>query len=342
MRHNSPSCPGSPPTGPPGALSASRARGPMLGDDGPALAWGRPLAVAAGGAAAVAAGRAAADPNSAGSTLLAILAAFWLLTAVQRAGIGQRPASRYIYVGASSWSPLGVELVRGSRSSRRAWQSWAERDGAIASPTSATDEPAAVHARAGAAHADGLAAFEIARPWSGPITPTGDPRLPVHGGPRRPVLRRWSATSARRPLASANYPPPRRPPAAPPTASSRDPRVGLQLQGPRRDPGGARRRLTARPAAPPRRGGCVASRPATGNRAGAELKVPANGVGCSRARAGRAELSVRPVRDDVPRTAPVGTARRGRSRGAAITLRPVARALARRMAPAARPTACGR
>jgi hypothetical protein len=54
-------------------------------------------------------------------TLLAILGAFWLLTAVQRAGLGPAESSRYVYVGAVFVVALAVELVQGVAISRRAW-----------------------------------------------------------------------------------------------------------------------------------------------------------------------------------------------------------------------------
>ena len=44
-------------------------------------------------------------------TLLAILAAFWFLTAIQRAGIGPADASRYVHVAAVFVVALVVELL---------------------------------------------------------------------------------------------------------------------------------------------------------------------------------------------------------------------------------------
>jgi hypothetical protein len=94
--------------------------GSLLGDDSAALAWGRPLAVAIVALVLWRLWRGQRIPTRV-LTLLAILAAFWLLTAVQRAGIGPAAASRYIYVGAVFVVALGVELVRDVAISRRAW-----------------------------------------------------------------------------------------------------------------------------------------------------------------------------------------------------------------------------
>ena len=54
-------------------------------------------------------------------TLLAILAAFWFLTAIQRAGIGPAESSRYVYVAAVFVVALVVELLAGVVISRPAW-----------------------------------------------------------------------------------------------------------------------------------------------------------------------------------------------------------------------------
>jgi hypothetical protein len=54
-------------------------------------------------------------------TLLAILAAFWFLTAIQRAGIGPPESSRYVYVAAVFVVALVVELFGGVVISRPAW-----------------------------------------------------------------------------------------------------------------------------------------------------------------------------------------------------------------------------
>jgi hypothetical protein len=94
--------------------------GPLLEGDGSSLAWGRPLAVAAVALVLWRLWRVETVPTRV-LTLLAILAAFWLLTAVQRAGFGPAESSRYVYVGAVFTVALIVELLRGEAISRRAW-----------------------------------------------------------------------------------------------------------------------------------------------------------------------------------------------------------------------------
>ena len=94
--------------------------GPLLAGDGTALAWGRPLAVAAVALLLWRLWRVPAVPTRV-LTLLAVLASFWLLTAIQRAGFGPAESSRYVYVGAVFTVALIVELVRGVAVSRRAW-----------------------------------------------------------------------------------------------------------------------------------------------------------------------------------------------------------------------------
>jgi hypothetical protein len=94
--------------------------GPLLGSEPASLGWGRPLAVAATALVLWRLARLAQIPTRV-LTLLAILGAFWLLTAVQRAGFGPAESSRYVYVGAVFAVALGVELVRGVAISSRAW-----------------------------------------------------------------------------------------------------------------------------------------------------------------------------------------------------------------------------
>jgi hypothetical protein len=86
--------------------------GGAVDDAGAALAWGRPLAVAA---AFVLAWRLAAlRPLSARIVgLLAMALTFWLLTGLQRAHVGSPDASRYLYVGAFFVVLIAVELARG-------------------------------------------------------------------------------------------------------------------------------------------------------------------------------------------------------------------------------------
>jgi hypothetical protein len=94
--------------------------GPLIGPDGATLGWGRPLLVAAAALLLWRLWRLPAVPTRV-LTLLAILASFWLLTAVQRAGIGPAESSRYVYVGAVFTVALIVELVAGIAVPRRAW-----------------------------------------------------------------------------------------------------------------------------------------------------------------------------------------------------------------------------
>jgi hypothetical protein len=94
--------------------------GPLISDDPTTLAWGRPLAVAALALLIWRMWHVRPVPTRV-LTLLAILAAFWLVTAVQRAGLGPAESSRYVYVGAVFIVALAVELARGVAMSPRAW-----------------------------------------------------------------------------------------------------------------------------------------------------------------------------------------------------------------------------
>jgi hypothetical protein len=94
--------------------------GPLIGDDPATLAWGRPLAVAAVALLVWRLWR-IGTVSTRVLTLLAILAAFWLLTAIQRAGIGPAESSRYVYVAAVFVVALIAELLAGVAISRAAW-----------------------------------------------------------------------------------------------------------------------------------------------------------------------------------------------------------------------------
>jgi hypothetical protein len=94
--------------------------GPAIADDGTTLAWGRPLAVAAVALILWRLWHVRPLPTRV-LTLLAVLAAFWVLTGVQRAGLGPAESSRYMYVGAVFGAALAVELARGIVVSPRAW-----------------------------------------------------------------------------------------------------------------------------------------------------------------------------------------------------------------------------
>lgn len=81
-------------------------------DGGAGVAWGPPLALA--GAALLIWRLAALRPVPARVlTVLAMGAAFWLLTGLQRSNLINPDASRYVYVGALFVLLLAVELVRG-------------------------------------------------------------------------------------------------------------------------------------------------------------------------------------------------------------------------------------
>jgi hypothetical protein len=94
--------------------------GPLIRAEGATLGWGRPLAVAAAALLLWRLWRLERVPSRVVG-LLAILGAFWVLTAVQRAGVGPAESSRYVYVGAVFVLALAVELVGGVAVSRRAW-----------------------------------------------------------------------------------------------------------------------------------------------------------------------------------------------------------------------------
>ena len=83
------------------------------------LEWGRPLAVVMlAGLVWSLVRRPRIPPRVA--ALLAILLAFWVLTALRRAMLSQPDASRYLYVGGLFIMLLGAELVRGHAMHRRA------------------------------------------------------------------------------------------------------------------------------------------------------------------------------------------------------------------------------
>ncbi len=94
--------------------------GPLITEESASLGWGRPLAVAAVALILWRLWRVERVPTRV-LTLLAVLGAFWFLTALQRAGIGPAESSRYVYVSAVFTVALAVELVRGLVITRRAW-----------------------------------------------------------------------------------------------------------------------------------------------------------------------------------------------------------------------------
>jgi hypothetical protein len=145
--------------------------GPLIGDDGTTLAWGRPLAVAAAGVLLWRLWRMERVPTRV-LTLLSVLAAFWCLTAVQRAGIGPAESSRYIYVGAVFVVALGVELGRNVAVSRRTWFVVGGAAMLIAVANVGDMRSGAAFLRDQALLTrTGLAALEIARPVAAPDRP---------------------------------------------------------------------------------------------------------------------------------------------------------------------------
>ena len=160
--------------------------GPMIGDEPVTLAWGRPLAVVAFALLLWRLWRIGTVPTRV-LTLLAILAAFWFLTAFQRAGIGPADASRYVHVAAVFVVALVVELLAGVAISRRAWPLIGAVAALIAVANVGDMRSAAGFLRdQGLLTRTGLAALEIARPVVRPDEPIsgigGYPLVVVRAG----------------------------------------------------------------------------------------------------------------------------------------------------------------
>jgi hypothetical protein len=160
--------------------------GPMIGDEPVTLAWGRPLAVVAVALLAWRLWR-LGTVSTRVLTLLAILAAFWFLTAIQRAGVGPADASRYVAVAAVFVVALVVELLAGVVISRRAWPVIGAVAALIAVANIGDMRSAAAFLRnQGLSTRTGLAAVEIARPVVRPEEPisgiAGYPLVVVHAG----------------------------------------------------------------------------------------------------------------------------------------------------------------
>jgi hypothetical protein len=120
VRHNVVLAPGFAADAAAGAVSAlTGLSGQTTGDSGGALPWGRPLAVAAVALVAWRLVRIGTVPARV-LALLAILASFWLLTGLQRAGLGGPDSSRYMYAGGIFVVLLATELARGVSLSRPA------------------------------------------------------------------------------------------------------------------------------------------------------------------------------------------------------------------------------
>ena len=181
--------------------------GPLLGDESASLGWGRPLAVAAAAVVLWRLWRIERVPTRV-LTLLAVLGAFWFLTAVQRAGIGPAESSRYVYVGAVFTVALAVELVRGVAIGRRAWLVIGGRGrGRLGGEHGRHAQWRRVPARAGAPRrARASRRWRSRSRWRRPTSRReGSPAIPTSSSPPA-ATSPWRATSARRRRPSTSSP----------------------------------------------------------------------------------------------------------------------------------------
>ena len=165
IRHNIVLAPGFAADAAAGAVSAlTGLTGQTTGDNGGALPWGRPLAVAAAALVAWRLARIGAVPARV-LTLLAILTSFWLLTGLQRAEFGGPDSSRYLYAGALFIVLLSTELARGIALSRPVAAVLAAAVGlaVVANVGDLRDAGRLLRDQARSARAD-LGALELARP----------------------------------------------------------------------------------------------------------------------------------------------------------------------------------
>jgi hypothetical protein len=318
--------------------------GPLLGDDTATLGWGRPLAVVAVLLLLWRLLRMGRVPTRV-LTLLAILGAFWFLTAIQRAGLGPAESSRYVYVAAVFVVALIVELVAGVAIPRRAWLPIGAVALLIAIGNVGDMRTGARFLRDQALLTrTQLAAVEIARPRL---------RLdePVSGIPGYPlvVVRTGQYFGLERDLGS---------PAASPEQFASAPEsarraaddeltrmlhIGLTPTGSPASPGAAPAVDAVVGGQATRAGGCVEFTPAGAGPAqpdpALELTVPASGLVLS-ARGGDATVSVRRFADRFPDD-PLGRVSAGGS--GRLTIRPdrSPKPWHVRVAPDARLTACG-
>jgi hypothetical protein len=138
--------------------------GPGIANEAATLAWGRPLAVVAAALILWRLWNVRPVPTRV-LTLLAVLAAFWALTGLQRAGIGPAESSRYLYVSAVFAVALAVELARGIAISPRAWLVIAAATGLVIVANIGDMRTGARFLREQALLTrTGLTALEIARP----------------------------------------------------------------------------------------------------------------------------------------------------------------------------------
>jgi hypothetical protein len=278
--------------------------GALIGDDTATLGWGRPLAVAAVALVLWRLWRVEAVPTRV-LTLLAVLAAFWSLTAIQRAGIGPAESSRYVYVGAVFVVALAVELVRGVAVSRRAWLVVGAAAAGIAVANVGDMRTGAAFLRdQGLLTRTGLTALDIAQPIADPdhvaTDIAGYPFVVVRAGQYYAMKRDLGSPAAGvdelaaapeparlkadEELASIHGAAPQ--PAEPPTDPGPPPTVDAVEGGETRIEGGCLE-FTPAPAGP------VQSRPAV------ELTVPAAGLVIT-SMDGRATVSVRRFADGFP------------------------------------------
>ena len=267
---------------------------------------------------------------------------FWLLTAVQRAGIGPA-ACKPVHLrqrGLRGRARHRAGLRRRDVAARVA--RGGGRDGADPrSPTSATMNAGARFLREqGLLTRTGLTALQITRPVVAARPPRpGDRRLPVRGGSARASTSRWSATSARRPRADrargrAGERPPRR--------RRRAGRIhGVALQPAGETSGGAAPTVDrATGGSVSTSGGCVTFTPGTQPDAALELTIPANGVVLT-AQDGPATVTLRRFADEFSDKPSAGSPPATRASWRSAPTSPQTHGTPR-VVPEARLTACGR
>ena len=318
--------------------------GPLLGNDTTTLGWGRPLAVVAFALLLWRLWRLKTVPTRV-LTLLAILAAFWFLTAIQRAGIGPAESSRYVGVAAVFVVALVVELLSGVAISRRAWLVIGAAAVLIAVANVGDMRSGAHFLRdQSLSTRTGLAAVEIARPVARPDEPitgiAGYPLVVVRAGEYF-RLKRDLGTPAASVEELAGAPESAR--RAADDQLTKIHRVGLTPTTPPADPGAAPAVDAVAGGRATPSGGCVEFAPAEAGPAqpepALELTVPAGGLVLT-ARGGGAAVTLRRFADGFP-DEPLGRIAPGGS--GLLTIRPdrAPQPWHVRVAPDARVTACG-
>ena len=315
--------------------------GPLLGDESASLGWGRPLAVAAAAVVVWRLWRIERVPTRV-LTLLAVLGAFWFLTAVQRAGIGPAESSRYVYVGAVFTVALAVELVRGVAIGRRAWLVIGATVAVISVANMGDMRSGAAFLREqGLLTRTGLTALEIAEPVAAPDEPArgiaGYPYVVVPAG-RYFAMARDLGTPAANVDELAGAPENVRLRADEELAAIH----GVTLQpSARSDFGTAPTVDAATGGEVTERDGCVEFVPAAAGPAGPvpalDLTVPDDGLVIS----GAAKVAVRRFADGFPQD-PIGRIAPGGSGLLAIRADRASQPWHARVTPEAQTTACGR